>query len=145
MLFIGSYIKIIDNTGARTGGLIKILKRRTGRIGDQIICSIKHATPNKRVKKHSIQKGLIVRTAKNARREDGSYLKWTKTCTILVNKQNIPIGKRILGPVDKSLRRTLQIKAKTWSKPISQIIIEKTRALPAPTKIFPCPGIIYGI
>ena len=110
MLYIGAHIKIIDNSGARIGGLIKMLKNKHGGIGNVCILSVKQATPNKKVKKHTIQRALIVRTGNFSRRRDGSYLRWQYTSSILINKQNLPIGKRIIGPVDKKLREMGHLK-----------------------------------
>ena len=105
MITQGTKIKIIDNSGGKIGLCIKLLNhRQRANIGDKIIVVIKRARPNKRIKQHQIAKAIIVRTATNQRRTDGSYLSWGTSACILTNKQNQPLGKRILGPVSKDLR-----------------------------------------
>jgi len=101
----GTILKVIDNTGAKYAQCIRILKnRKVAKTGDKIIVAVKKAIPNKRIKTHQIHKAMIVRSSLKARRKEGSYLRWAQAGCILVNKQNAPLGKRILGPVNKDLR-----------------------------------------
>ncbi len=105
MIVNGTILRVIDNSGARYAQCIKILKnRKRANLGDKIIIAVKKAIPNKRVKTHQIHKALIVRNPRFMRRKDGSYLKWMEGACVLVNKQNAPLAKRILGPVSKELR-----------------------------------------
>jgi len=105
MIITGTILRVIDNSGARFAMCIRILKnRKQANLGDKIIVAVKKATPNKKVKNHQIHKALIVRNSTWSRRKDGSYLKWIHGACVLINKQNAPIGKRIIGPVNKDLR-----------------------------------------
>jgi len=105
MIITGTTLRVIDNSGARYAQCIKVLRNhRRAKLGDKIIVAIKRATPNKRITKHQIHKALIVRNPTWLRRKDGSLLKWAQGACVLINKQNAPLGKRILGPVSKELR-----------------------------------------
>jgi large subunit ribosomal protein L14 len=111
MIVTGTILKVIDNSGARYAQCLKILRnQKYAKIGDKIIITVKKATPNKKVKTHQIHKALIVRNSRYARRKDGSYIKWIQGACVLINKQNAPIGKRILGPISKELRNMGHLK-----------------------------------
>ena len=100
-------LKVADNSGAKSLLCIKVLggsKRRYASIGDIIIVSVKEAIPNSKVKKGNVMKAVIVRTAKEIRRPDGSYIKFDDNSAVLINQQNEPIGTRIFGPVARELR-----------------------------------------
>lgn len=100
-------LKVADNSGAKELLCIKVLggsKRRYASVGDIIVVSIKEAIPNSKVKKGSVMKAVIVRTAKEIRREDGSYIKFDDNSAVLINQQNEPVGTRIFGPVARELR-----------------------------------------
>ncbi len=96
-----------DNSGARRLMCIRVLggtRRRYASIGDIIVVSVKEALPNSKVKKGDVKKAVIVRTAKEIRRPDGSYIKFDKNAVVLINDAKEPIGTRIFGPVARELR-----------------------------------------
>ena len=100
-------LEVADNSGARRVQCIKVLggsKRRTAGVGDVIVVSVKDAIPRGRVKKGDIYKAVIVRTAKEIRRADGSTIRFDRNAAVLINPQNEPIGTRIFGPVTRELR-----------------------------------------
>lgn len=96
-----------DNSGAKKLYCIKVLggsKRRYASIGDIIIVSIKVAIPNSKVKKGEVMRAVVVRTKKEIRRDDGSYIRFDDNSAVLLNNQSEPIGTRIFGPVARELR-----------------------------------------
>lgn len=96
-----------DNSGARRLYCIRVLggsKRRYASLGDIIICSVKEAIPNARVKKGDVVRAVVVRTKKEVRRPDGSYIKFDDNSAVLINNAGDPIGTRIFGPVARELR-----------------------------------------
>jgi large subunit ribosomal protein L14 len=109
-------LDVADNSGAKTLYCIKVLggsKRRYARIGDTIVVSVKEAIPNAKVKKGDVMRAVVVRTKKELRRSDGSYIKFDDNSAVLINQQREPIGTRIFGPVARELR------AKNFMKIIS--------------------------
>ena len=102
-----SRLKVADNSGARELLVIKILggsTRKTGNIGDIVVCAVKQATPGGVVKKGNVVKAVIVRTKSGARREDGSYIKFDENAAVIINADKSPRGTRIFGPVARELR-----------------------------------------
>lgn len=102
-----STLEVADNSGARKVQCIKVLggsKRRFASVGDVIVVSVKEAIPRGRVKKGAVHRAVIVRTAKEISRQDGSTIKFDTNAAVLINKQNEPIGTRIFGPVVRELR-----------------------------------------
>jgi len=100
-------MKVADNSGAKSLLCIKVLggsKRRYASVGDIVIVSVKEAIPNSKVKKGSVMRAVIVRTAKEIHRPDGSFIKFDDNSAVLINQQNEPIGTRIFGPVARELR-----------------------------------------
>ena len=98
---------VADNSGARRIQCIKVLggsKRRYASVGDLIVVTIKEATPRGRVKKGEIVKAVVVRTAKDIRRPDGSAIRFDSNAAVLITPQGEPIGTRIFGPVTRELR-----------------------------------------
>lgn len=96
-----------DNTGAKRLYCIKVLggsKRKYATIGDIIVVSVKEAIPNAKVKKGDVKKGVVVRTRKEIRRRDGSYIRFDENSVVLVDNNGEPIGTRIFGPVARELR-----------------------------------------
>ncbi len=96
-----------DNSGAKKLYCIKVLggsRRRYARIGDTIIVSVKEAIPNAKVKKGDVMRAVVVRTKKELRRPDGSYIRFDDNSAVLINQQGEPIGTRIFGPVARELR-----------------------------------------
>ena len=107
MIQVETNLEIADNSGARRVQCIKVLggsKRKTASVGDIIVVSVKEAIPRGRVKKGEIHRAVIVRTAKEIRRNDGTAIRFDKNAAVLLNKQNEPIGTRIFGPVTRELR-----------------------------------------
>ena len=107
MIQMQSILDVADNTGARAVMCIKVLggsKRKYASVGDVIVVSIKEAIPRGRVKKGDVMKAVVVRTAKDVRRPDGSVIRFDKNAAVLINAQKEPIGTRIFGPVTRELR-----------------------------------------
>jgi large subunit ribosomal protein L14 len=102
-----SHLDVADNSGARRVQCIKVLggsRRRFASVGDIIVVSVKDAIPRGRVKKGDVLKAVIVRTAKEIRRPDGSAIRFDRNAAVLINPQGEPIGTRIFGPVTRELR-----------------------------------------
>jgi len=107
MIQMQSNLDVADNSGARRVQCIKVLggtNRRTAGIGDVIVVSVKEAIPRGRVKKGDVLRAVIVRTAKDVRRGDGTVIRFDRNAAVLINKQGEPIGTRIFGPVTRELR-----------------------------------------
>lgn len=107
MIQMQSNLEVADNSGAKRVQCIKVLggsHRKTASIGDVIVVSIKEAMPKGRVKKGDVQRAVIVRTAKDIQREDGTAIRFDTNAAVLINKNNEPIGTRIFGPVTRELR-----------------------------------------
>lgn len=107
MIQVQSTLDVADNSGAKKVACIKVLggsHRRYASVGDIIVVSVKEALPHAKVKKGDVLKAVIVRTAKEVGRPDGSYIKFDGNSAVLLNKQNEPIGTRIFGPVARELR-----------------------------------------
>jgi len=116
MIQMQTQLDVADNSGARRVQCIKVLggsKRKTASVGDVIVVSVKDAIPRGRVKKGDVHQAVIVRTAKEIRRTDGSTIRFDSNAAVLINKQGEPIGTRIFGPVTRELR------AKNFMKIIS--------------------------
>ncbi len=102
-----SRLVVADNSGAKEVKCFKILggsKRRYGSIGDVIVCAVKAATPESKIKKGDVVKAVIVRTAKEIRRTDGSYIRFDENAAVIINTAKEPIGTRVFGPVARELR-----------------------------------------
>lgn len=100
-------LDVADNSGARKVLCIKVLggsRRRYASVGDIIVVSVKEAIPNAKVKKGDVTKAVIVRTAKEVGRADGSYIRFDSNSAVLVDNQREPVGTRIFGPVARELR-----------------------------------------
>ena len=107
MIQMQSQLDVADNSGARRVQCIKVLggsKRKTAGVGDVVVVSVKEAIPRGRVKKGDVHRAVIVRTAKEIRREDGSAIRFDRNAAVLVNAQGEPVGTRIFGPVTRELR-----------------------------------------
>jgi large subunit ribosomal protein L14 len=101
-------LTVADNSGARRLRCFRVLggtRRRYASIGDIVVCSVRDATPDSPVKKGTVVKAVIVRTAKEVGREDGSYIRFDENAAVLINPQNEPVGTRIFGAVGRELRR----------------------------------------
>ncbi|OEU52586.1 MAG: 50S ribosomal protein L14 [Desulfobacterales bacterium C00003060] len=100
-------LQVADNSGAKKLYCIKVLggsRRRYARIGDTVVVSVKEAIPNSKVSKGDVMRAVVVRTKKELRRPDGSYIKFDDNSAVLINQQGEPIGTRIFGPVARELR-----------------------------------------
>ena len=107
MIQMQTNLDVADNSGARRVQCIKVLggsKRKTATIGDVIIVSVKEAIPRGRVKKGDVHRAVIVRTAKEIHRNDGSAIRFDRNAAVLINRQGEPVGTRIFGPVTRELR-----------------------------------------
>ncbi len=107
MIIPESNLEVADNSGARRVQCIRIIggsKRRWATVGDVIIVSVKEAIPRGRVKKGDVHRAVIVRTAKEIRRPDGTSIRFDRNAAVLLNNANEPIGTRIFGPVTRELR-----------------------------------------
>ena len=106
-------LEVADNSGARKVQCIKVLggsKRKYASVGDIIVVSVKEAIPRGKVKKGQVLKAIVVRTAKELHRPDGSAIRFDRNAAVLINNQGEPIGTRIFGPVPRELRARNQMK-----------------------------------
>ncbi|HEY7217869.1 MAG TPA: 50S ribosomal protein L14 [Candidatus Binatia bacterium] len=107
MIQMRTTLDVADNSGARRVQCIKVLggsKRKYASIGDIIVVSVKEAIPNGKVKKGEVMKAVVVRTAKELGRPDGTYIRFDNNSAVLIDNQKEPIGTRIFGPVARELR-----------------------------------------
>ena len=107
MIQMQTNLDVADNSGARRVQCIKVLggsKRKTASVGDTIVVSVKEAIPRGRVKKGDVMRAVIVRTAKEIRRADGSAIRFDRNAALLVNNAGEQVGTRIFGPVTRELR-----------------------------------------
>jgi large subunit ribosomal protein L14 len=116
MIHVETNLEVADNSGARRVQCIRVLggtRRKTASVGDVIVVTVKEAIPRGRVKKGDIHRAVIVRTAKEIRRDDGTAIRFDRNAAVLISPQGEPIGTRIFGPVTRELR------AKQYMKIIS--------------------------
>ena len=107
MIQMQTNMDVADNSGARRVQCIKVLggsKRKYASVGDIIVVSVKEAIPRGRVKKGDVRKAVVVRTAKEVRRDDGTAIRFDGNAAVILNNNNEPIGTRIFGPVVRELR-----------------------------------------
>jgi large subunit ribosomal protein L14 len=107
MIQMQSNLEVADNSGARRVQCVKVLggsKRKYAAVGDIIVVSIKEAIPRGRVKKGDVHRAVIVRTAREVRRSDGTSIRFDTNAAVLIDKDGEPIGTRIFGPVTRELR-----------------------------------------
>jgi large subunit ribosomal protein L14 len=107
MIQMTSVLDVADNSGAKSVMCVKVLggsRRRYATIGDTIVVSIREALPNAKVKKGDVARAVIVRTKKELRRQDGTYIRFDNNSAVLITAQNEPVGTRIFGPVARELR-----------------------------------------
>jgi large subunit ribosomal protein L14 len=113
MIQMQTSLDVADNSGARRVTCIKVLggsRRKYAGVGDIIVVSIKEAIPRGRVKKGDVMKAVVVRTAKDIKRADGSVIRFDSNAAVLINAQSEPVGTRIFGPVPRELRARNQMK-----------------------------------
>lgn len=107
MIQVETRLDVADNSGARKVMCIKVLggsKRRYARVGDVIVVSVKDAIPRGKVKKGDVAKAVVVRTAKETRRPDGTAIRFDKNAAVIIDNKMEPVGTRIFGPVARELR-----------------------------------------
>ncbi len=107
MIQLRSMLEVADNSGAKKVQCIKVLggfHRRYARLGDIVVVSVKEALPESNMKKGSVTKAVVVRTKKEQRRADGSYIRFDQNAVVLINPEGEPIGTRVFGPVARELR-----------------------------------------
>jgi len=107
MIQVHTQLTVADNSGAKRVFCIRVLggtRRRYARVGDIIVVSVKEALPHSKVKKGDVMRAVVVRTQKETRRGDGSYIKFDDNSAVLINPQGDPVGTRIFGPVARELR-----------------------------------------
>ncbi len=113
MIQMQTYLNVADNSGAKRVQCIKVLggsKRRIAGIGDVIVVAVKDAIPNAAIRKGEVQKAVIVRTKKEYRRPDGTYIRFDDNACVIIDANSNPKGKRIFGPVARELRDAGQMK-----------------------------------
>ena len=107
MIQMQTNLEVADNSGARRVQCIKVLggsKRKYASVGDVIVVSVKEAIPRGRVKKGDVRKAVVVRTAKEVRRADGTAIRFDRNAAVILNTAGEPLGTRIFGPVVRELR-----------------------------------------
>jgi large subunit ribosomal protein L14 len=108
-----SVVKVADNSGAKTALVIRVLggtRRRYASLGDVVIVALKNALPNGTVKNSDVARAVVVRTAKETRRKDGSYIRFDENAVVIINEQGEPRATRIFGPVARELREKKYMK-----------------------------------
>ncbi len=113
MIQMQTNLDVADNSGAKRVQCIKVLggsKRKYASVGDIIVVSVKEAMPRGRVKKGQVMKAVVVRTAKDIKRRDGSVIRFDGNAAVIVNNNKEPVGTRIFGPVTRELRRSGHMK-----------------------------------
>jgi len=108
-----SVVKVADNSGAKTALVIRVLggtRRRYAGLGDVVIVAVKNALPNGTVKKSEVARGVVVRTAKETRRKDSSYIRFDENAIVIINEAGEPRATRIFGPVARELREKKYMK-----------------------------------
>ena len=108
-----SMVKVADNSGAKTALVIRVLggtRRRYAGLGDLVIVAVKNALPNGTVKKSDVARAVVVRTVKETRRKDGSYIRFDENAVVIINEQGEPRATRIFGPVARELREKKYMK-----------------------------------
>ncbi|RKX80112.1 MAG: 50S ribosomal protein L14 [Spirochaetes bacterium] len=107
MIQMMSYLNVADNSGAKQVQCIKVLggsKKRTASVGDIIVVAVKSALPNASISKGDVRRAVVVRTKKEYRRQDGTYIRFDDNACVLIDSNKNPMGKRIFGPVARELR-----------------------------------------
>ncbi len=113
MIQVGTRLKVADNSGAKDVECIRVLggtRQRYAKIGSIVVVAVKEVIPTSAVKKGSVQRAVIVRTTKEYRREDGSYIRFDDNACCILDGTNSPRGKRVFGPVARELRDANQMK-----------------------------------
>lgn len=107
MIQLRSMVNIADNSGAKLAQVIKVLggtRRRYADIGDIVVLTIKAAAPRGTVKTHAVERGVVVRIKKETGRKDGSFIRFDENAVVIINKDGMPKGTRVFGPIARELR-----------------------------------------
>jgi len=107
MVQVESKLRVADNSGAKVVKVIRVLggfHKATGSLGEIIVAAVQEAIPHADIKKGQVVKAVIVRTSKEVRRKDGSYIRFDDNAAVLIDKNNLPIGTRVFGPVAREIR-----------------------------------------
>ncbi|TYB92355.1 MAG: 50S ribosomal protein L14 [Kosmotoga sp.] len=107
MIRLESHLRVADNSGARVIRVIQVtggFKRRYGSLGDIVVASVREAVPNTNIKKGEIVKAVVVRTRKEVKRKDGTYIRFDDNAAVLIDNQNQPRGTRVFGPIAREIR-----------------------------------------
>jgi len=113
MVQMMSYLNVADNSGAKRVQCVKVLggsKRKTASVGDIIVVAVKDALPNTAIKKGNVERAVIIRTRKEYRRKDGTYIRFDDNACVIIDANKNPLGKRIFGPVARELREANYMK-----------------------------------
>ena len=115
-----SRLKVADNSGAKEVLVIRVLggNKTFGTVGDEVVCTVKKATPNGTIKAGKVVKAVIVRTKKPVRRSDGSYIRFDDNACVIINDDKTPVGTRVLGPVARELRDNDYMKIVSLAKEV---------------------------
>jgi len=107
MIQVETLVKVADNSGAKMAKVIKVLggsRKRYAKMGEIVVLAIKQAAPRGTVKTHAVERGVVVRTRKETRRKDGSYIRFGENAVVIINKDGQPKGTRVFGPIARELR-----------------------------------------
>jgi len=107
MIRLESHLRVADNSGARVIRVLQVtggFKRRYGSLGDIVVASVREAVPNTNIKKGEIVKAVVVRTRKEVKRKDGTYIRFDDNAAVLIDNQNQPRGTRVFGPIAREIR-----------------------------------------
>ena len=123
MVQVESKLRSADNSGAKSLKVIRVLggfHKSTGTLGEIVVCAVQEAVPHTDIKKGQIVKAVIVRTSKEVGRKDGSYIRFDDNAAVLIDKNNLPLGTRVFGPVareirDKGFTKIASLAKEVWS------------------------------
>ncbi|MEA2066473.1 MAG: 50S ribosomal protein L14 [Thermotogota bacterium] len=107
MIRLESHLRVADNSGARVIRVLQVtggFKRKYGSLGDIVVASVREAVPNTNIKKGEIVKAVVVRTKKEVKRKDGTYIRFDDNAAVLIDNQNQPRGTRVFGPIAREIR-----------------------------------------
>jgi large subunit ribosomal protein L14 len=113
MILVGTKLRVADNSGAKIAECIRVrggYRKRYGHVGDIIVAAVKEATPHAPIKKSDVIKAVIVRTKKEIRRKDGTYLRFDENACVIIDDKGEPKGSRIFGPIAREVRKRGYVK-----------------------------------
>jgi len=121
MIQVESKLRAADNSGAKVLRVIRVLggfHKSTGTVGDVVVCSVREAVPHSDIKKGQVVKAVVVRTSKEIVRKDGSYIRFDDNAAVLIDKNKMPIGTRVFGPVAREIRDAGYVKIASLAKEV---------------------------